>query len=177
MRINKTSKPQGKQSGMLLIEVLVALLLFAVGILGLVKAMAFAQAAQSDAQVRSDAAQFASEIVQTIWLTAPRGSNTSTFNTSLIAFEHQPSGAGTCAFSGTASSKASVTDWVDKVQNGSTANGNADRLPGATAAMQQITVGATAADFNRVTVTLCWKGPNDAVARQHVYSAYVNENF
>jgi type IV pilus assembly protein PilV len=177
MHTNKTCKPTAKQSGMLLIEVLVALLLFAVGVLGLVKAMAYAQAAQSDAQVRSDAAQFASEIVQTIWLTAPRGNSTTTFNTSLIAFEHQPSGVGTCAFSGSASSKAAVTDWVGRVQNGSSANSFADRLPGATAAMQQITVGATAADFNRVTVTLCWKGPNDAVARKHVYSAYVNENF
>jgi type IV pilus assembly protein PilV len=177
MRINRTCKPPAKQAGMFLIEVLVALLLFAVGILGLVKAMAVAQAAQSDAQVRSDAAQFASEIVQAIWLTAPRGSTAAAFKTALLEFQHQPSGAGTCDFSGSASGKAAVTTWVNKVKDGSTANGNADRLPGATAAMQQIIVDATAADFNRVTVTLCWKGPNDAVPRQHVYSAYVNENF
>jgi type IV pilus assembly protein PilV len=156
-----------KQKGMLLIEVMVALLLFVVGILGLVQAMSVSQSAQSDAQFRTDAATHASNIVQQIWLKVDH-TNAAAFNTSLAEFQHQNGGAS-CAFSGNASANADVTAWIAKVRSGSTA------LPGATAAMQQVRIDAAAG--NRVTVTLCWQGPKDTAPRKHVYSAYVNENF
>ena len=108
----RATKP-ASQGGMFLIEVLVALLLFVVGILGMVKAMAITQAAQTDAQIRTEAASLANEIVQTIWLTAPRGLSATDFNNSLLAFRHQPTAALTgCSFSGNASTNAAVTAWA-----------------------------------------------------------------
>jgi type IV pilus assembly protein PilV len=163
-------QPRKSQKGMLLIEVLVAMLLFVVGVLGLVKAMAVSQSAQTDAQFRADAAKHASYIVQQIWLTAPRD-NSTTFSLGLADFQHQATTDSPCAFSGTASTNALVTDWVTAVQTGN------ERLPGATAAMQQVIVNTAAGGNNQVTVNLCWKGPNDTAPRRHTYSAYVNENF
>ena len=164
------SKRIHKQGGMLLIEVMVAVLLFVVGILGMVKAMGVSQVAQADAQNRSEAANFASVIVQRMRVMADT-SNAANFQTSLQAFRHQTSGSN-CAFSGTASSNAAVTSWVNDVTTGS------GRLPGSTAAMQQILVDTTpATGYNKVTVTVCWQGPNDLQPRRHTFSAYVNQNF
>jgi type IV pilus assembly protein PilV len=167
-------KQNSKQRGMLLIEVLVALLLFVIGVLGLVKTMGIAQSAQADAQYRGEAAQLSSTIVRDIWLTSDH-TNTTTFAASLDTFSHLSTTAGTsttaidaCTFSGSAAAAASVTTWVADVQA---------RLPGATNTMQQIVVDRSASGFNRVTVTLCWKSPNDIQPRRHIYSAYVNENF
>jgi type IV pilus assembly protein PilV len=168
-------KQNTKQRGMLLIEVLVALLLFVIGVLGLVKTMGIAQSAQADAQYRGEAAQLSSTIVRDIWVSSDH-TTTATFATSLDGFNHQPTtsaaspttAVSACTFSGTASAITPVTSWVTAVQA---------RLPGATADMQQIVVDRSATGFNRVTVTLCWKGPNDIQPRRHIYSAYVNENF
>jgi type IV pilus assembly protein PilV len=168
-----TAKPSAaKQRGLLLIEVLIALLLFAVGILGLVKAMTVSQVAQTDAQFRSDAAKHATDIVQAIWMAAPRGATKASFATSLADFNHQPvDGASACTFSGTVSTRPEVVAWVNQVRTGS------NRLPGALDTMQQISIDTTAAGRNKVVVVLCWKGPTDTVARRHIYTAYVNENF
>lgn len=160
-----------QQGGMLLVEVLVALLLFVVGILGMVKAMSISQIAQADAQNRSEAANFASVIVQTIRITAD-SSNAANFKTSLEGFRHLANTDSACTFSGTASANASITDWVTAVRTG------AGHLPGSTAVMQQVLVDTTdTTGHNKVTVTICWKGPNDIQPRRHTYSAYVNQNF
>lgn len=154
---------------MLLIEVLVAVLLFVVGIMGMVKAMGVSQVAQADAQNRSEAANFASVIVQRMRVTAD-STNAASYQTSLLTFQHQPTGTG-CAFSGTPSSNTAVTSWVADVMTGT------GHLPGSTAAMQQILVDTSVTGYNKVTVTVCWQGPNDVQPRRHVYSAYVNQNF
>jgi type IV pilus modification protein PilV len=167
MKVNRYRK----QGGMLLIEVMVAVLLFVVGILGMVKAMGVSQVAQADAQNRSEAANFASVIVQRMRVLADTTS-AAAFQTSLLTFQHQTSGTN-CAFSGAASANAAVTSWVTEVTTGTTTH-----LPGSTAAMQQILVDTTAGTgFNKVTVTVCWKGPNDLQPRRHTFSAYVNQNF
>ena len=162
-------KHSKKQGGMLLIEVLVAVLLFVVGILGMVKAMGVSQVAQADAQNRSEAANFASVIVQRIRVQVDN-SNAANFQTSLLSFQHQVAGSN-CAYSGAASTNTAVTSWVNDVISGT------GHLPSATAAMQQILVDTTVTGYNKVTVTVCWKGPNDLQPRRHTYLAYVNQNF
>jgi type IV pilus assembly protein PilV len=160
-----------KQGGMLLIEVLVAVLLFIVGILGMVKAMGVSQVAQVDAQNRSEAANFASVIVQRMRVAADNTSEAS-YIASLEEFRHLENTVSPCSFGGTVSGNAFVTSWVNDVRTG------AGHLPGATAAMQQVLVDTTAGTgYNKVTVTLCWQGPNDLQPRRHTYSAYVNQNF
>jgi type IV pilus modification protein PilV len=161
---------QKHQKGMLLVEVLVALLLFVVGIVGLINTMGISQKAMADTASRSESSTFTSDIVQKIRVAADT-SSLANFQTSLQAFQHLPTTTSPCVFAGAASGNAIVTAWVADVLTG------AGRLPGSTATMQQILVDTSATGFNKITVTVCWKGPNDLQLRKNTYTAYVNANF
>ena len=56
------------QSGMMLLEALIAILIFSLGILGMVAINARAVEAATDSQARADAAKFTSEIASRIAL-------------------------------------------------------------------------------------------------------------
>ena len=163
-----------REGGFFLIEALIAILIFSLGILGLVAMGGAAIAAQNDAQYRTEAAALADEIASKISLNVDRLNAGNAFpNTAasvaatLAPFEHQPGGAN-CAFTGNASADPMVVAWVSKVSG-------AGGLPGATNTSQQITIQTTnAGNFNRVTVTLCWQAPNDRAVRQHTLVTYVN---
>jgi type IV pilus assembly protein PilV len=158
------------QRGVFLLEALIAILIFAMGILGIVALGATAINAQSDAQYRSEAAALASEIVGKIEAAADRTTGTS-LAASVGAYAHQPSGAITsCAFGGGASSNADVTDWVSRVSTTTSSSG----LPGSASTMQQILVTALTPTVQQVTVTICWQAPKDGFARRHTFVGYVS---
>lgn len=160
-------KRKSPQQGFFLLEALIAILIFSLGILGLVAMGGAAIAAQSDAQYRTEAARFADEIASKISLNVNR-TNAATVAASLAPYQHQPGGSN-CQFTGNASANAMVTGWIAEV----TAAGTG--LPGATNASQQILIlTTTAGDFNRVAVTICWQAPNDKAVRQHTLVTYVN---
>lgn len=160
-----TSRP-GSQRGSFLIEALIGILIFSLGILALVGMQAAAISAQSDARYRTEASNLAQQMVNNIWLNVSRTS-AAALQTSLTDFQHQAAG-GNCNFSGTVSANALVNDWITSV----TAAGSG--LPGATAAMQQITVNTAAGGFNQVTITLCWLPPRAATPNRHTVVTYVN---
>ena len=60
------------QRGMMMIEALMAILIFSLGILGMVGVNALAVASQSDAQYRTDANKFATQIINQIWVSVVR---------------------------------------------------------------------------------------------------------
>jgi type IV pilus assembly protein PilV len=158
------------QDGFFLLEALIALLIFSLGILGMVGMGGAAIAAQSDAQYRTEAANYANEIAMQIALNADRGNGV---GVPLVDFAHQPIDGGYCIFSGSASSEPAVVAWVTQV---STAGAG---LPGATATSQQIAVDASPTGHNKVTVTICWQPPSaSAIAlapmRRHTLITYVN---
>ena len=162
------------QRGFLIIEALIAILIFSLGILGLIAMGSTAVGAQSDARFRTDAAALADEIAGLMAVTAGRstaplyGAPDTTLQLSLAAFAHQTTGvasAAGCNFGGGAGN-ALVTNWANGVVAGPR------RLPGATLANQQILVNTAA--FNQVTITLCWQGPNDQAMRRHTLVTYIN---
>lgn len=170
-RIRKQS-----QQGMFLIEALVAILLLAVGILGMVGMSTLATAAQSDAEYRTLAASVAGKIAQEAWLSVDRvtgatpADRATSLRTTLETFRHQP-GGDNCAFTGDVATNPVATAWV----TAATTAGDPTHLPGATTSMQQIRVDTDAATgFNRVTVTVCWIAPTNPAKRQHVLVTYVN---
>ena len=57
-----------KQSGVMLLEALIGLLIFSIGILALLGMQATAMRATIDAKYRSEAAFFANEIIGTMWV-------------------------------------------------------------------------------------------------------------
>ena len=161
-------KSKGNQ-GFFLIEALIALLIFSLGILGMVGMGGAAIAAQSDAQYRTEAANYANEIATQIALNVDRAN----LAASLPEFAHQPVDGGYCTFGGSASAQAIVTAWVDKVRG---AVPGLPGLPGATLISQQIAVDTSAGMHNKVTVTICWQPPSSSAApmRRHTLVTYVN---
>lgn len=65
--LSQRRRPQRIQQGMMLIEVLVSILIFSIGVLALVGLQARMTAAQSDAKYRADASYLANEVVGLMW--------------------------------------------------------------------------------------------------------------
>jgi type IV pilus assembly protein PilV len=171
-----------KQQGVMLIEALIAILIFSLGILGMVAMGSVAIAAQSDSQYRTDAANYANEIVSEMAIqlqTASYNPAANAFNAdaTLQTFAHQSTSGGYCSFAGPPSANAAVVDWVNRISGGVDAK---RALPGATNVSQQITIDQTpGTGFNRVTVTICWKPPSSAAVAfspMHRYElvSYIN---
>ena len=101
----------------MLIEALIAILIFTLGILGMIAMGGTAIGAQSDARYRTDASRLAENIANAIALSADRSTpdNPVVMQTSLAPFQHLPSGTDCGAFSGAASPSTLVTDWVTEV--------------------------------------------------------------
>ena len=154
------------QHGVILIEALIGILIFSIGILALVAMQTAAISAQSDAQYRIEAGNLVDKILYQMSLNVDR-STAGTLQTTLATFSHRAGGA-TCAFTGTASANALVTAWVSEI---TTPPGG---LPGADNTMQQIIVDPDPTHFNQVTVTVCWKAPNDANPHRHSVISYIN---
>ena len=158
------------QHGAFLIEALVAILIFSLGVLGLVALGGSAVGAQSDAQYRTEASSLAEAIAGEIAVNVNRQNNGANIAGSLAAFNHQPGGAA-CVFNGAVTTNGQVQAIIDRAANAAPVPG----LPSATAAQQQITVLNAVGDFNRVQITLCWRTANDNnVWRKHVLVTYVN---
>ncbi|MPT11564.1 hypothetical protein [Comamonas sp.] len=163
-----TGARQGRhQHGIALIESLVSIIIVMTGILGIAGLTMKSATWAGHAQYRTEAGMFASQIVRLIELKVSRSSPDNLAN-SLAAFQHQPDGE-MCDFSGSSAGDASFKG-VLKAARGEQANVHG--LPGATAAMQQVRVDA--ANDNRITVTLCWQGPNDPAVRNYQIQSFVH---
>ena len=145
-----TSPTSAKQQGSVLLEGLIAILIFSMGILALVGLQAAAIKNSSDAKYRADASYLANQIIGQMW--ADRQN--------LGSYAHYPGAGAVCQPTGAASANANVASWLTDV-------GSA--LPGATASSQQIAVGAN----NLVTVTVCWKTPQDNTQHNFTTTAQI----
>ena len=125
-----------RQSGIVLLEALIAILIFSLGILAVVGLQAVAVKQVSDARYRSDAALLANQLLGTMWV----GDRTAA---ALQTSYNSPQGAGYLAWLGNASTPGTV----------------AGTLPGITTSSNLPTVVVDAA--GTVTVTLYWIAPSD----------------
>lgn len=128
-----------RSAGFTMIEVLVALLVFSLGVLGLVAIQATATRMASDARDRAVATFLADQILARMLISD---------RTTAPSFAHRPTGSTPCTATGADSTNPVVTGWLTEVSN---------QLPNAGSALQQIVV--TGAD--EVTVRLCWQNGND----------------
>jgi len=105
-----------RQRGATLLEALIGILIFSIGILALVGMQALAIKHMSDAKYRSDAAFLANEIIGQMWVNR--------------------ASLGTYAFAGAGAPPVAIDSWVTSIQNA---------LPGVTAAanLPIITVAGT----------------------------------
>lgn len=155
------SRMPNRQQGVFLLEALIAILIFSLGILGMMGIAGVSVASQSDAQYRTEAADAAQQVVNTIALKVNRTTST-TLADSLTPFIHRPTGAlDSCAFGGAETGDSDVVALL-----------HGTNLPSADETRQQILVDT--ANYNRVTVTLCWKAGTDTNWRHLTFVSYVH---
>ena len=163
------------QRGFLLIEAMIAILIFSLGILGMIAMGGTAIGAQSDARYRTDAQRLVDEIAGSIALDVDRTSPAA-LQASLLNYAHQTAG-GNCTFTAGPSDPAAnavVTTWVARAI---TVGSGLPGLPGASAANQQILVGSVPVGTNRIEITVCWRDPGTLVGaamRRHTLVTYIN---
>jgi len=138
----------------MLLEGLIAILIFSMGILALMAMLGTSLKTSGDAKYRADASHLANQIIGSMW--ADRAN--------LATYAHYATaGATACTPAGAASINANVISWLADVQS---------FLPGAASNRLQIAIGAN----NVVTVTICWQGPQESSPHNFVATAQINGN-
>ena len=137
------------QQGVMLIEALIAILIFSIGILAVVGMQGMAIKTVTESRSRSEAAFFASQLLSQMWIDqniSPAGANTS--NITVVNYDYQ----------GGVSVPPRVSDWVTQVTTGPRA------LPGANQAgvRPKITVTNATAAGATVKIELFWQLPEEA---------------
>lgn len=148
MKTNSKRSLRNAQSGVMLLEALIGILIFSLGILAIVGMQAMGIKLASDSRDRAEASNLASQLVGEMWL-----------NRAALA-SYQYVGSGTVP--------AALTTWVAQVDAA---------LPDAAANRPIITVGASplgASVGTQTTVTLRWRNPTEATVHQFVMTAYIN---
>ncbi|MFZ4537509.1 type IV pilus modification PilV family protein [Propionivibrio sp.] len=152
--MSKTIIHPVRQTGSVLLESLIAILIFSMGILALVSMQAVAVNASSDAKYRSDATLLANELIGRMWV------SDRTLLTLQTNFAN-PTGTAYQAWAwvGTAAGDAGT-------QSAPTPGTVLELLPGARAAANLPTVNIT--DAYLVTITVYWQASNDAPRHKYV---------
>lgn len=135
-----------RQRGATLLEAMIGILIFSMGILALVGMQALAVKQVADAKYRADASFHANRIIGQMWVNRAN--------------------LGSYDYAGGGSPNAVLAGWVASVQN---------ELPGITATVNQPTVAVAAtATGATVTVRLFWKPPGSETVHNYVAIAYIN---
>lgn len=133
------------ERGVVLLEALVSILIFSIGVLGLISMQAAAIGASTEAKNRADAAVLANYLIGRLAVSDPA---------SAANYAHRPTGP-VCAPTGSDSTDPGILDWLADVNS---------TLPDAASSKQQIVVDTS---NNLVTVAICWQ-PSGGSMHQHV---------
>jgi type IV pilus assembly protein PilV len=155
-----------RQRGSMLIEVLVAVLIFSVGILGIVGLQASSVKASSDAKYRSEAGLLANELIGQMW------ASDRTQATLQAAFNSPTSGASYQAWAwggagGGGNQTAPAAGTVLQILPGAQSN------PPLVVVAPVAAVSALSLPSSLVTITIFWQAPNEAVQHSYVATAQI----
>jgi type IV pilus assembly protein PilV len=145
-------RPMGRnsQKGVMLIEALIAILIFSIGILAVVGMQGAAIKNVTDSRSRSEAAFLASELLAQMWM--DQNINASGANTSNVTVNNYQGTGGIPPRLGTVTPP---TGWIGRV---------ATKLPGATRAgvLPKVTIIGPNASGATVKIELFWQLPEEA---------------
>lgn len=145
-----------RQAGNSLLEALVAILIFSLGLIGLLGLQSASIKNSIDAKYRSDASYLSNQIIGQMWVDRANIDN--------YAYNEAGSACG-AAVAGSAGN-AKVTSWVSEVSG---------TLPGAASTKAQILVSTPVAGTKEVKVTVCWRGPQDVAPHNFATTAQLNQ--
>ncbi len=144
--MNPYTVPPHKQGGIMLLEALISILIFSIGILGVIALQSLSVSNASAAKYRSDASLLAEKLVGQMWV------STRTPVALQANFSSAAGGAG-------------YVNWNSSVQAA---------LPGAVASPPVVTVtpvNTTITPSSLVTIIIYWKAPNeDRAAAPHKFT-------
>lgn len=143
-----------QQAGSVILEALIAILIFSIGILAVVGMQATAISNVADAKYRSTAGFLANQIVGTVWATRLNTINANASN--VMAASPDPTFA--CNPCGSANGNAYTQAWA--------VSGVAADMPNGVASI--------AISGAVVTVTIGWQPPRAVVAHRHVVSTFID---
>ena len=142
------------QRGIIIVEVLLAIVIFSFGILGVIHLQATAIKLNADSKLRSDASYLAGQIISQMWID----------RSNLADYVHYAGGSN-CTFTGSAGTSAHVTNWVGTTSKiGSVLHS----LPNATSQIKVET------GTNMVTVTVCWRAPQETETHNFTSTALIS---
>ena len=144
---SKRSFRQG-QSGVMLLEALIGILIFSLGILAMVGMQTMGIRMATDSRDRAEAANLASQLIGEMWVN----------RAALASYDY--AGSGTAP--------AALTNWITQV--------NAS-LPNAATNPPIVATGVSpfgASAGSQTTVTLRWVSTTDPTVHQYVITAYIN---
>ncbi|MDR5171899.1 pilus assembly protein PilV [Methylobacillus flagellatus] len=139
-------KLRAAQGGSILLEGLIAILVFSMGILAIIGLQAASMRTVSDAQYRLEASYLANRLVASIWTAGP----------SQIANYGLPGG-----------SSETLAEWLADVKK---------RLPGAETKAPTVVISGDATAGYTATVTVFWQPPSETEPHSHTTVAYINNN-
>jgi type IV pilus assembly protein PilV len=140
-RPHRGTRRRHGQQGFLLLEVLVAILIFAIGVLSLVGLQAASVRQSGEAKFRADATLLANDLIGRMWIGDRSFAN--------LQASFQAGGAG-------------YDEWLDSVQAAlpGVVDGVAESLPAVT--VESVPGGPAGADLTSlVTVVVRWRSPNE----------------
>lgn len=153
--MNMYSSCPNRQSGSMLLEALIAVLIFSMGILAIVGLQAASIQASSDAKYRTEASFLANQLIGQMWV-----SNRT--STTLNFYFSSPAGSAYTTWKGTTPTPADGTVLAT--------------LPGAAANPPEViitpSVGPTKTS-SLVTVKIYWQAPNEAGTHQYIAIAQI----
>ncbi len=108
---------RNSQRGVFLLEVLIAIVIFAIGILAMISMQAVSIAAQNDSQYRAEAEHLIDQLTSQMRMAVAHDTTTGNVDaTSFATFSHQPTTTSRCSYTGTASSVTFIADWINTVK-------------------------------------------------------------
>lgn len=159
--LSRRPRRRQSQQGMVMLESLVAILIFSLGVLALLALQGNTMKRLGDNKYRADASYLANELIGTIWAAgAAKPDNVNDFS---------------CASPCVTSSNVALKEWLSRVQS---------TLPGVVLSSNknapEIKVVTNANNGRQVTITLNWSVPDtqggSAATGKYEATAYINPN-
>ncbi|WP_290644701.1 type IV pilus modification protein PilV [Aquabacterium sp.] len=145
----RPARSQSAQTGVMLLEAMVAILIFSLGVLSVIQLQAVSIKQATGAEYRSMAALLANDVISRMW------ASDKTANALQTNFSSSTAGA-------------SYTQWLSTVRNSGLPNVSSDKSTLPTVTFTTIPATASGPASSRAEVTVFWQEPGDTTTHSYI---------